>query len=150
MENPETPTPLVVNSLQFYLGAEDIARIVNAILPILSKYLPYKTPDEQYVYLTTLVVKYSKNKTYGNKTELDSLVKDIVNKVATRVIVNPDDRCSGNQASNCKNFNNQHECSSHFKISACDAISPLTNYCIWDYSNGCATGNVSCLAPGCL
>lgn len=73
--------------MQFYLGAEDIARIVKAILPALEKYLSNKTKDEQYVYLTTLVNLYSKDKTYGNKTELNNLVKDISSKVGKVVIV---------------------------------------------------------------
>ena len=150
MENPQTPTPPVVNSLQFYLGAEDIARIVNAILPILSKYLPDKTPDEQYVYLTTLVVKYSKDKTYGNKDELDALVKDIVNKVATRVIVTPDDRCSGN-AGTCTKLT-LNKCLSHYeygKIECGVAGEIQTYYCELINVNQCIKGPATCLPPGC-
>ena len=137
MEKTESSPP----PLQFYLGAEDIARIVNAILPVLEKYLPNKTKDEQYVFLTRLVNKFSKDKTYGSKTELDNLVKDIANKVGTRVIVQPDSSCSPRiEGADCK-WGDPTQCNSHYAVNP-DIITLGVFNCNWNNnSNLCQVGN---------
>ena len=66
-------------SLQFYLGAEDIDRIVKVLLPILESYLPNRTKDQQYVLLTTLVNSFSNNTGIGSRWQMQLGVRYIFN-----------------------------------------------------------------------
>ena len=82
------------NPLSYSLGAGDISKIVDAILPKLSPSLPKLSKDEQYVLLHKLVLQLSKGKTFSNKEELDTLVKNIVTSIIKSILnrqIEPDD-----------------------------------------------------------
>lgn len=81
-------------SLSYSLGADDISKIVDAILPPLSPFLPNLTKDAQYVLLHKNVLDLSKGKTYSNASSLDLLVNDIVDNVFSNIVATPDDYCT--------------------------------------------------------
>ena len=74
------PAP-AATPLSYPLGAEDISKIVDAILSPLAPLLPGLTKEDLYVLLHTEVLNLSKGKTFTNKDDLDVLVKDIVKKI---------------------------------------------------------------------
>lgn len=80
---PVTAAPA---ALSYSLGADDISKIVDAILPNLAPFLPNLTNDKQYVLLHKLVLGLSKGKTFTNKHDLDALVKDIVKQVSDFIL----------------------------------------------------------------
>jgi hypothetical protein len=72
--------------LSYSLGADDISKIVDAILPKLSPFLSGLTNNDQYVLLHEAVLKLSKGKTFSNKDELDTIVKDMVRTIAETIL----------------------------------------------------------------
>jgi hypothetical protein len=90
------------NPLSYPLGADDISKIVDALLTTLSPLFPKNlTKEQQYVSLHKAVLLLSKGKTFTNKDDLNNLVKDIVKGTvmaitnrANKFKANPDTRGS--------------------------------------------------------
>lgn len=72
--------------LSYSLGADDIGKIVDALLPTLTSLLSQLTKDQQYVFLHKAVLKLSTGKSFSNKDELDTIVKDIVKDIVKKII----------------------------------------------------------------
>ena len=80
--------------LSYSLGADDISKIVDALLLPLAPFFTGLTKEQEYVVLHNLVLDLSKGKTYTNKDDLDTLVKDIVQQIVDAFIyvyTNPTD-----------------------------------------------------------
>ena len=79
----------MASTLSYSLGADDISKIVDAILPPLSPFLSNLTKNQQYVLLHKNVLEFSKDKTYSNAMSLDSLVKSIVGLLVKSIVDEP-------------------------------------------------------------
>lgn len=90
--SPATNTPikpLDATTLSYSLGADDISKVVDALLPVLSPSFPENlTKEEQYVALHKGVLNLSKNKTFTNKDDLDTLVKEQIVKPIVKTVLN--------------------------------------------------------------
>ena len=103
----------MTSTLSYSLGADDISKIVDAILPPLSPFLSNLTKNQQYLVIHRAVLDRSKDKLYSNAYELDLIVKSIVNDISSIVILNyndnangeimatPDNSCTGLSENNC-------------------------------------------------
>ena len=107
-------------SLSYSLGADDISKIVDAILPPLSPLIKLSS-DKVYPYLHILVVQNAQGKTYSNALELDTLVKTIVNNISSLILsendpnkivdATPDDVCTGLNTTQCfANYDAPNSC----------------------------------------
>lgn len=104
--NSSSPPP----PLAYSLGAGDINKIVDAILPKLSPFFSKTlSEDEKYVALHNSVYNISKDKMFTTKNEFDSIVKAIVqtivnfiiNKVSTNSIRPDNAPCCKTAFGNC-------------------------------------------------
>ena len=93
--------------LSYSLGADDISKIVDALLPKLAPLFPGLSNEEQYVLLHTEVLNLSQGKTFTNKDDLDTLVNNIVNGILNgdNSAVTPSSVCANAGASGCVEAN---------------------------------------------
>ena len=78
------PTAFTSYATNYSLGGSDIEEIVKKIKPILESSLTKLSisPSLQDTYLNNAVAYFSQGYTFSNKTELDALVKYVVESVA--------------------------------------------------------------------
>lgn len=82
LSKTNSPTPL-----SYFLGANDISKIVDALLPELSPFFQNFSNDKKYVELHKVVLNLSKGKSFTNKVELDTIVKEIVREIIQKIII---------------------------------------------------------------